>query len=106
VDNAENHGWTFGFAFGGAIATLLLTVPRDCVKQGLGGPVPVEWNAIDEATGNIECTSYVGLPTYQLDQLEAFIAAVIVGIVLGGLWELHLLLQRSGGRDRHRLGPT
>lgn len=105
MDSAENHGWTFGFGFGGALATLLLSVPRECVQQGAGGPVLVEWNALDEATGDIQCTSHVGLPTYQLDQLEAFVAAVVVGVVLGGLWELYLLLQRAGDGDRHRLGP-
>jgi hypothetical protein len=33
--------------------------------------------------------------TYELNQLETFLAAVLVGAVLGGLWEVLSLYRRS-----------
>ena len=95
MDDSQNHGWSLGFAFGGFVAALLFWVTADCVRPGPFGAERVEWSALDEATGAIACTNAFGWSTYELNQLETFLAAVLVGAVLGGLWEVLSLYRRS-----------
>jgi hypothetical protein len=92
----ENHGWTFGFLFGGLIAGLLLTWPANCVGQGLfGRSQSVPYDQVKESLGQIHCTSVVGLPRLlELDNPQTFLASVVFGGLLAALYEIHLWWRR------------
>ena len=93
MEDPSQHGWSIGYGIGGTLVALLFMWPEECLTVG-PLPVPVEWNALGEAQGQIECTSYLGLSTMELDQAQTFFAAVLVGCLFAGAFEVYAWLKR------------
>lgn len=92
----ENHGWTIGWALGGLVAGLLFSWPANCISEGSFGAQRVEYSSGAELAGQIECTNVLGMSRVtELDQFDTAIASVVLGVLLGAIYEVYLWWRRS-----------